>query len=86
MILLNVCQNKTMKITKIKFDCAESVKRYNDLARESMICRLLQDIRVDLAICDIEGWNKLEYINRLKAEINSLGAKTARSYERKKVE
>lgn len=47
-------------------------KRLNDLAREQMILKLLKDIRVDLEICEIEGWDKLEYINRLKSEIDSL--------------
>lgn len=35
--------------------------------------RLLADIRFDLAVCEIEGWNKLEYLNELKSMINELG-------------
>lgn len=58
---------------RLKFDNPAAVKRFNDLAREQMICRLLQDILIDLEICAIEGWDKLEYLNRLKAEINTLG-------------
>ena len=34
--------------------------------------RLLADIRVDLMICEIEGWDKMEYIDELKTLVNSL--------------
>lgn len=40
-----------------------------------MIYRLMMDIRMDLEICELEGWDKLEYINRLKAEIDSIAPK-----------
>lgn len=49
------------------------VKTVNDLARKKFEERLLNDIRCDLMICEIEGWNKLEYIEELKNLINSLG-------------
>ena len=48
----------------------EQAKVLNQLAREQMIQRLLQDIVMDLYICDIEGWDKLEYLKRLQREIN----------------
>ena len=35
--------------------------------------RLLADISLDLAVCEIEGWNKLEYLNELKSMIDDLG-------------
>lgn len=38
----------------------------NRLAREQMKLRLLTDIRVDLEICDIEGWDKEQYIRELQ--------------------
>ena len=44
----------------------------NQLARKKFEEKLLQDIRVDLMICEIEGWNKLEYIEELKKLINSI--------------
>lgn len=44
----------------------------NTLAREQMIHRLLADIRVDLEVCRIEGWNPMEYVERLKREIDAL--------------
>ena len=51
-----------------------TAKTANELARKKFQEKLLQDIRVDLMICEIEGWNKLEYINELKNLINSIGA------------
>lgn len=35
-------------------------------AREEMIQKLLADILIDMNICEIEGWDKYEYIRRLK--------------------
>ena len=46
----------------------------NELARKKFQEKLLQDIRVDLMICEIEGWDKLEYIQEIKNLINSIGA------------
>lgn len=48
-------------------------KALNDLARHQMIYKLLADIRMDLAICEVEGWSKTEFINQLKQLINSIG-------------
>lgn len=46
----------------------------NDLARKKFEQKLLADIRVDLMVCEIEGWNKLEYLEELKNLINGLGS------------
>ena len=35
-----------------------------------MIKKLLADILIDLTVCEIEGWDKKNYILRLKAEID----------------
>lgn len=35
--------------------------------------RLLADISLDLVICEMEGWDKLEYLAELKKMINTLG-------------
>lgn len=35
------------------------------LAREQMKERLLADIRIDMEVCRIEGWDKTEYIKEL---------------------
>lgn len=52
----------------------KTAKALNDLARHTAIVRILSDIRMDLEICDIEGWDKTEYINQLKQLLNSIGA------------
>jgi hypothetical protein len=41
-------------------------KAVNELARKKFEQRLLNDIMVDLAICEIEGWCKMEYIRELR--------------------
>ena len=48
----------------------ETTKKLNDLARHQMIKKVLQDISVDLMICEIEGWDKTEYIRMLQDELN----------------
>lgn len=48
-------------------------KALNRLAREKMKYRLLADISLDLVICELEGWDKLEYLNELKSMIDDLG-------------
>jgi len=54
----------------IDTNCAPSLNR---LAREQMKLKLMQDIRADLIICEIEGWDKMEYINELNELVNSFG-------------
>ena len=51
----------------------ETAKALQDLARHQMIHRLLSDIAMDMKICEVEGWDKLEYINMLKRELDMLG-------------
>lgn len=52
-------------------------RAFNQLAREQLKRKLLADILVDMKICEIEGWDKLEYLNELKNLINGF-------YERNK--
>lgn len=51
----------------------ETAKALNDLARHKAIVRLLADILIDLEICELEGWDKQEYINKLKELLDSIG-------------
>lgn len=51
-------------------DTPDTRKAINTLARYQMRTRLLNDIRFDLAVCDIEGWDKREYINQLQDLLN----------------
>ena len=53
----------------------ETRKQYNRFARETMKYRLLRDIRVDLQICELEGWSKTEYLDELREMLNQLGEK-----------
>lgn len=41
-------------------------KSLNELARKRMELRLLADIRADLMVCELEGWDKKEYIKELQ--------------------
>lgn len=43
-------------------------KALNDLARHQAITRLEADILQDMMVCDIEGWDKTEFI-RMVAEV-----------------
>lgn len=54
-------------------DTPEARKVLNHLVREKMKYRLLADIRADLIVCELEGFDKLEYLNELKSMINELG-------------
>lgn len=47
-------------------------KEVNMLARERMKLKLMNDIRIDLEICKLEGWDKTEYLNEIKELINSI--------------
>ncbi len=48
------------------------LKTVNILARKKFEEKLLNDIRVDLMVCEIEGWSKTEYLNELKRLIDSM--------------
>ena len=68
-------ENDTKKTSsKDKIIDKWTAKTANELARKKFQEKLLQDIRVDLMICEIEGWDKLEYIRELKNLINIIGS------------
>lgn len=48
---------------------------FNRLAREKMKLRLLADIRMDLVVCELEGYSKLEYLDELLALVQELRKK-----------
>lgn len=52
-----------------------TAKALNNLARHKMIHRVLADIVVDMQICEIEGWDKTEYIRILQDELNRIEVK-----------
>lgn len=51
----------------------ETARKLNELARHQQIVRLLADIRADMMICELEGWDRMEYINQLKELLDSIG-------------
>lgn len=44
---------------------ADGRRVLNTVCRERMKLKLLADIRMDLIVCELEGWDKTEYINEL---------------------
>ena len=56
---------------------AETRIMLNRVAREQMKERLMRDILVDMTVCELEGWDRLEYLEELKTLIDGLkgGAK-----------
>ena len=40
-------------------------KALQKLAREQLKCKLLNDIKQDITVCKLEGWNYTDYINEL---------------------
>jgi len=44
----------------------QSAILFNKLARERFKLKLLEDIKIDMTICEMEGWDKKQYILELK--------------------
>lgn len=59
----------------IIIDDKETAQRFNEMARHKMIVRLMNDILADLAVCELEGWDKLEYLQQLQDVINHFTTK-----------
>ena len=53
----------------------DTARALNDLARHTAIVRILNDIRMDMEICEIEGWDKNEYLNQIRQLLNSIRGK-----------
>jgi len=50
-------------------------KTVNILARKKFEQHLFKEIMFDLMVCELEGWDKLEYLKELKLLINSISTK-----------
>ena len=50
-------------------------KTVNTLARKKFQEKLLKEIHFDLMVCEIEGWDKTEYIKELQKLLNSIDVK-----------
>lgn len=63
--------SKYKKAAKPKELTASDRKKVNKLARKRFQEKILLDIRADLMVCELEGWNKVEYIEELQDLLNS---------------
>ena len=54
----------------LKPDTPDTRYALQRLARLKMIVKLEADINADMTVCEIEGWNKREYIKQLQDLIN----------------
>lgn len=64
-----------MTAPKLTPDTPATRRAFNRLAREKMKLRLLADIRMDLVVCELEGWSKVEYLDELLALVEGLRKK-----------
>jgi hypothetical protein len=53
----------------------------NDFARHQTIYNLYRDILIDMVVCEIEGWDKLAYLSKLKDVIEHFERKEIRRGE-----
>ena len=61
-----------MKNWKMPENATETDRRsLQRLAREEIKMKLLVDLRIDMEVCMLEGWDKTEFLNELKELINS---------------
>lgn len=67
-----VIETKKVKNGEAKEDFIFPAKTVNILARKKFQKHLLNEIIFDLMVCEIEGWDKKEYIKEIKTLINSI--------------
>ena len=60
---------------KLTPDTPKMRRLLNRAAREQLKKRLLADILMDMKICELEGWDRLEFINELMELLVSLRKK-----------
>ena len=49
---------------------AETARAFQELARHQLIEKIYQEILFDMKVCEIEGWDKFEFIEQLQDVIN----------------
>ena len=67
-----IISKKESVVVENNLDYKFPAKTVNTLARKKFQEHLLKEITFDLMVCEIEGWDKKEYINELKKLINSI--------------
>ena len=70
--------NKMVEKTEIPLFPAKTV---NDLARLKFKEQILKEIMFDLMVCEIENWDKKEYINELKKMLNEIDTTNKKTNE-----
>ncbi|MCX9579835.1 hypothetical protein [Vibrio cholerae] len=68
-----VSKMETITDESLKVEHPYPARTVNELARERFKLKLLNDIRCDLMICELEGWSKMEYINEIRRLVNEIG-------------
>ncbi len=63
---------KHVEIEKHENPVVFPAETVNSLARKKFQEKILKEIMFDLMVCEIEGWDKKEYIDELKNLINSI--------------
>lgn len=51
-------------------DNPDTPRKLNDLARYQAIVKLEQEILFDMRVCEVEGWDKMEFIKMIQELIN----------------
>jgi len=54
------------KITELDLSTRKALQ---DLARHQMIVSLYANILIDMQVCEIEGWDKMEFIRQIQDTI-----------------
>lgn len=68
------------KTIEVKENFIFPPKTVNTLARKKFEELLLREIRFDLMVCEIEGWDKKEYIKELRKLLNSINLSTNKKH------
>ena len=53
----------------------ETARAVQELARHQLIKRIYVEILFDMQVCDIEGWDKTEFIKQLQEVLNHFKVK-----------
>ena len=67
-------------------DTSETRYQMQRPARHQAITKLYADILMDMQVCEIEGWDKMEYIAMLQNLLNSIGEEQMKPEETKSAE
>lgn len=70
-------RDHSLEQRQIDTEAADISLALQKLARHRMIERLYQDILIDMAVCEIEGWDRMEYIRELQECVNRFTRKEA---------